>query len=145
MVALRIGTTAPDFAAATAAGGFRFHDWNGCCGTILVSHAKDVTSVGRTDLGYMAKIKPEFDERNGETIGIGADFFDRHTTRTADIATQGDAPNGAMIGDPELTVAKVYGRQGVTASTEGRSAADNQRVCTVFVVGPIRRSGARCN
>ncbi|HUS62622.1 MAG TPA: redoxin domain-containing protein, partial [Acidimicrobiales bacterium] len=109
-MALQIGDTAPDFEATTTQGRIRFHEWIGDSWCVLFSHPKDFTPVCTTELGYMAKIKPEFDRRNVKIIGLSVDPVDNHAKWAIDIAeTQGHAPNYPMIGDPDLTVAKLYG------------------------------------
>ena len=141
-MSLRIGDAAPDFDADTTAGGIRFHDWIGNAWAVLFSHPKDFTPVCTTELGYMAKIKPEFDRRNVKIIGLSVDPIERHAKWAEDIEeTQGHAPNFPMIGDPELKIAKLYGMlPAETAGTsEGRSPADNQTVRNVFVVGPDKK------
>jgi alkyl hydroperoxide reductase subunit AhpC len=138
-MSLRIGDTAPDFEADTTEGRIKFHDWIGNSWAVLFSHPKDFTPVCTTELGYMARIKPEFDKRNVKIIGISVDPTDRHAKWAEDIKeTQGYAPNYPMIGDPELKVAKAYGMlpADLAGSSEGRTAADNQTVRNVFVVGP---------
>ena len=139
---LRIGENAPDFEAATTAGRIRFHDWLGSSWGVLFSHPKDFTPVCTTELGYMARIKPEFDKRNVKIIGLSVDPVDRHSKWADDIKeTQGYAPNYPMIGDPELKVAKAYGMlpAETSGSADGRTAADNQTVRNVFVVGPDKK------
>ena len=139
---LRIGETAPDFEADTTAGRIKFHDWIGNAWAVLFSHPKDFTPVCTTELGYMAKIKPEFDLRNVKIIGISVDPIDRHAKWAEDIKeTQGIAPNYPMIGDPELKISKLYGMLPAESGTssEGRTAADNQTVRNVFVVGPDKK------
>src|SRR6476619_3154212 len=139
---LRIGDTAPNFEADTTAGRIKFHDWIGDAWAVLFSHPKDFTPVCTTELGYMAKIKPEFDKRNVKIIGISVDPIDRHAKWADDIKeTQGHAPNYPMIGDPGLAVSKLYGMLPAESgsSSEGRTAADNQTVRNVFVVGPDKK------
>ncbi len=139
---LRIGETAPDFEADTTEGRIRFHDWIGDSWAVLFSHPKDFTPVCTTELGYMAKIKPEFDRRNVKIIGISVDPIDRHAKWAEDIKeTQGYAPNYPMIGDPDLKVAKAYGMlpAETAGGAEGRTAADNQTVRNVFVIGPDKK------
>jgi alkyl hydroperoxide reductase subunit AhpC len=136
---LQIGSVAPDFEADTTDGRIRFHDWIGDKWVILFSHPKDFTPVCTTELGYMAKIKPEFDKRNVKIIGLSVDPVDNHARWADDIKeTQGHAPNYPMIGDSDFNVSKLYNM--LPASTSGdpakRSPADNQTVRTVFVVGP---------
>jgi thioredoxin-dependent peroxiredoxin len=139
---LRIGDTAPNFEADTTAGRIKFHDWIGDGWAVLFSHPKDFTPVCTTELGYMAKIKPEFDRRNVKIIGISVDPTDRHAKWAEDIKeTQGFAPNYPMIGDPTLEISKLYGMLPAEtgSSSEGRTAADNQTVRNVFVVGPDKK------
>ena len=139
---LRIGDTAPDFEAETTQGRISFHDWLGDSWGVLFSHPKDFTPVCTTELGYMAKIKPEFDKRNVKIIGISVDPTDKHAKWAEDIReTQGHAPNYPMIGDPDLKIAKLYGMlpAEVSGGSEGRTAADNQTVRNVFVVGPDKK------
>jgi thioredoxin-dependent peroxiredoxin len=138
----RIGETAPDFEADTTAGRIKFHDWIGNAWAVLFSHPKDFTPVCTTELGYMAKINPEFEKRNVKIIGISVDPIDRHAKWAEDIEeTQGFAPNYPMIGDPELKISKLYGMLPAESGTssEGRTAADNQTVRNVFVVGPDKK------
>ena len=139
---LSIGDTAPDFEAETTEGKIRFHDWIGDSWAVLFSHPKDFTPVCTTELGYMAKLKPEFDKRNVKIIGLSVDPVDNHARWAKDIAeTQGTAPNYPMIGDTDLKVAKLYGMlpADTPGSSEGRTAANNQTVRTVFVVGPDKK------
>jgi alkyl hydroperoxide reductase subunit AhpC len=139
---LSIGSVAPDFEATTTEGPIRFHDWIGDSWAVLFSHPKDYTPVCTTELGYMAKLKPEFDRRNTKVIGLSVDTVDRHAGWAADIeATQGHAPNFPMIGDPELKVSKLYGMLPADAgeSCDGRTPADNQTVRNVFVIGPDKK------
>jgi alkyl hydroperoxide reductase subunit AhpC len=141
-MALQLGDTAPDFEAQTTEGPISFHDWIGDSWAVLFSHPKDFTPVCTTELGYMAKIKPEFDRRNVKIIGLSVDPVDNHAKWAIDIAeTQGHAPNYPMIGDPDLTVAKLYGMlpASTSGSSEGRTPADNQTVRTVFVIGPDKK------
>jgi alkyl hydroperoxide reductase subunit AhpC len=139
---LSIGDVAPDFEAMTTEGPIRFHDWIGDSWAVLFSHPKDFTPVCTTELGYMAKIKPEFDKRNVKIIGLSVDPVDHHQKWAADIAeTQGAAPNYPMIGDPDLKVAKLYGMLPADTSggSDGRTPAANQTVRTVFVIGPDKK------
>jgi thioredoxin-dependent peroxiredoxin len=139
---LAIGDTAPDFEAQTTEGRINFHDWIGDKWAVLFSHPKDFTPVCTTELGYMAKIKPEFDKRNVKIIGLSVDPVTSHAKWAADIEeTQGFAPNYPMIGDPELKVAKAFGMlpASTNGSSEGRTAADNQTVRNVFVIGPDKK------
>jgi alkyl hydroperoxide reductase subunit AhpC len=139
---LRIGDTAPDFDAQTTEGPIKFHDWVGNSWAVLFSHPKDFTPVCTTELGYMARLKPEFDRRNVKVIGLSVDPVDQHAKWAEDIKeTQGHAPNYPMIGDPELKVAKAWGMlpAELTGSSQGRTPADNQTVRNVFVVGPDKK------
>ena len=139
---LRLGDTAPDFQAETTEGRIGFHDWLGSSWGILFSHPKDFTPVCTTELGYMAKMKPEFDKRNVKIIGLSADPVDRHSGWANDIKeTQGTAPNYPIIGDPELMVSKLYDMLPAEASGDPtkRTATDNQTVRNVFVVGPDKK------
>jgi alkyl hydroperoxide reductase subunit AhpC len=138
---LQIGDVAPDFEADTTEGRIRFHDWIGGSWCVLFSHPKDFTPVCTTELGYMAKLKPEFDKRSTKIIGLSVDPVQDHSKWAADIKeTQGFAPNYPMIGDPDLKVAKLYGMLPATASAEGkRTPADNQTVRNVFVIGPDKK------
>jgi len=141
-MSLRIGDIAPDFQADTTSGPIKFHDWLGDSWGVLFSHPKDFTPVCTTELGYMAKLKPEFDKRNVKVIGLSVDPVDSHAKWSNDIAeTQGTAPNYPMIGDPELKVAKLYGMLPAEAgdTSEGRTAADNATVRTVFMIGPDKK------
>jgi alkyl hydroperoxide reductase subunit AhpC len=139
---LTIGDTAPDFEAQTTEGPIHFHEWLGDSWGVLFSHPKDFTPVCTTELGYMASIKPEFDRRNVKIIGLSVDSADDHGAWARDIEeTQGTAPNYPLIGDPYLTVAKLYGMlpAGVEGEAEGRTPADNQTVRNVFVIGPDKK------
>jgi len=141
-MALQIGETAPDFEAETTEGPIRFHDWLGDSWGVLFSHPKDFTPVCTTELGYMAKIKPEFDKRNTKVIGLSVDPVTNHESWSKDIEeTQGYAPNYPMIGDTDLEVAKLYGMlpASTTGTSEGRTPADNQTVRNVFVIGPDKK------
>src|SRR5262245_19380288 len=141
-MALRINDTAPDFEAQTTSGQIRFHEWLGNSWGILFSHPKDFTPICTTELGYMARLKPEFDKRNAKVIGLSVDPVDAHSKWANDIKeTQGYAPNFPMIGDPELKVAKAWEMlpADLTGSCDGRTAADNQTVRNVFVVGPDKK------
>jgi alkyl hydroperoxide reductase subunit AhpC len=141
-MALQIGDMAPDFEIETTEGRIRFHEWMGDSWTVLFSHPKDFTPVCTTELGYMAKLKPEFDKRNTKIIGLSCDPVDNHARWAADIKeTQGYAPNYPMIGDTELMVAKLYGMLPASSgeSCEGRTAADNMTVRNVFVIGPDKK------
>ena len=141
-MALAIGDIAPDFEAQTTEGKIKFHDWIGDSWAVLFSHPKDFTPVCTTELGYMAKIKPEFDKRGVKIIGLSVDPVDRHADWAKDIEeTQGFAPNYPMIGDTDYNVAKLYGM--LPASTSGdplkRTPNDNQTVRNVFVIGPDKK------
>jgi alkyl hydroperoxide reductase subunit AhpC len=141
-MALQIGDTAPDFEAQTTEGRIKFHDWIGDSWVVLFSHPKDFTPVCTTELGYMARIKPEFDKRGVKIIGLSVDPVDNHAKWAADIKeTQGFAPNYPMIGDPDLSISKLYGMLPASAgnSSEGRTPADNQTVRNVFVIGPDKK------
>jgi thioredoxin-dependent peroxiredoxin len=139
---LPIGANAPDFEAETTQGRIRFHEWLGDAWGVLFSHPKDYTPVCTTELGYMAKIKSEFDKRGVKVIGLSVDPLDRHEGWSKDIAeTQGTAPNFPMIADSQLQVAKAYGMLPAEAgeSCEGRTAADNATVRNVYVIGPDKK------
>jgi alkyl hydroperoxide reductase subunit AhpC len=139
---LRIGDIAPDFEADTTEGRIRFHDWIGSDWAVLFSHPKDFTPVCTTELGYMAKLKPEFDRRNARIIGLSVDPVESHSKWANDIReTQGFAPNFPMLGDHDLKISKLYGMLPTAAGTtsEGRSPADNQTVRNVFVIGPDKK------
>jgi thioredoxin-dependent peroxiredoxin len=141
-MALAINDTAPDFEAETTEGKIRFHEWLGDSWGVLFSHPKDFTPICTTELGYMARIKPEFDKRRVKIIGISVDPIDRHAKWAEDIKeTQGFAPNYPMIGDPDLRIAKAWGMLPAAASGDARArtAADNQTVRNVFVVGPDKK------
>ena len=137
-----INDTAPDFEAETTEGKIRFYEWIGDGWAVLFSHPKDFTPVCTTELGYMAKIKPEFDKRGVKIIGLSVDPVDRHAGWASDIEeTQGFAPNYPMIGDGDLKVSKLYGMLPAAASGDPakRTAADNQTVRNVFVIGPDKK------
>lgn len=139
---LPIGADAPDFEAETTQGPIRFHEWLGDSWGVLFSHPKDYTPVCTTELGYMARIKSEFDKRGVKVIGLSIDPLDRHEGWSKDIAeTQGHAPNFPMIADSQLKVAKSYGMLPAEAgeSCEGRTAADNATVRNVYVIGPDKK------
>jgi len=141
-MALQINDTAPDFEADTTDGRIKFHDWISDSWAVLFSHPKDYTPVCTTELGYMARIKPEFDKRGVKIIGLSVDPVDRHAGWAADIKeTQGFAPNYPMIADTDFNVSKLYGM--LPAATSGdplkRTPADNQTVRNVFVVGPDKK------
>jgi alkyl hydroperoxide reductase subunit AhpC len=141
-MALALGDTAPDFDAETTEGRIKFHDWIGDSWAVLFSHPKDFTPVCTTELGYMAKIKPEFDKRNVKIIGLSVDPVDRHGEWAKDIKeTQGTAPNYPMIGDTDYNVAKLYGMLPAAVSGDPlkRTPADNQTVRNVFVIGPDKK------
>jgi alkyl hydroperoxide reductase subunit AhpC len=141
-MSLKIGDIAPDFEAETTQGHIRFHEWIGDSWAVLFSHPKDFTPVCTTELGYMARIKPEFDKRNVKIIGLSVDPVDNHQRWANDIKeTQGYAPNYPMIGDPQLKVSKAYGMlpADLDGSCEGRTAADNMTVRNVFVIGPDKK------
>ncbi|WP_424814439.1 peroxiredoxin [Roseococcus sp. YIM B11640] len=139
---LAINETAPDFTAETTDGPIRFHEWIGDGWAVLFSHPKDFTPVCTTELGYMARIKPEFDRRGVKIIGLSVDPLDRHADWSKDIAeTQGTAPNFPMIADIDYNVSKLYGMlpAPVSGDPTKRTPADNQTVRTVFVVGPDKK------
>jgi alkyl hydroperoxide reductase subunit AhpC len=141
-VTLQLGDTTPDFEAETTEGPIRFHDWIGDSWAVLFSHPKDFTPVCTTELGYMAKIKPEFDRRNVKIIGLSVDPTGVHEKWLSDIEeTQGAAPNYPIIGDADFNVSKLFGM--LPAETSGdpadRTPADNQTVRNVFVVGPDKK------
>jgi alkyl hydroperoxide reductase subunit AhpC len=141
-MALRLGDTAPDFQANTTQGPIRFHEWLGNSWGVLFSHPKDFTPVCTTELGYMARMKPEFDKRNVKIIGLSVDPVDQHSKWAQDIAeTQGTAPNYPMIGDPDLAISKLYEMLPAEASGDvaKRTPADNQTVRNVFVIGPDKK------
>jgi len=139
---LHIGDIAPDFEAETTEGPIDFHEWIGDSWAVLFSHPKDFTPICTTELGYMAKIKPDFDSRNVKIIGLSVDPLDKHAAWSADIAeTQGYAPNYPMIADVDFNVSKLYGMLGADVSGDpaDRTAVDNQTVRNVFVVGPDKK------
>jgi len=139
---LRINDQAPDFTAETSQGPIAFHEWIGSGWAILFSHPKDFTPVCTTELGYMAGLEPEFTKRNCKIIGLSVDSVSSHFKWAVDIEqTQGHKVNYPMIGDPQLKVAKLYNMLPAEAgdSSEGRTAADNAAVRTVFVVGPDKK------
>jgi len=138
----RINETAPDFTAETTQGPINFHEWVGDGYAILFSHPKDFTPVCTTELGYMAKIQPEFAKRNTKIVGLSVDPVSDHAKWAADIEeTQGAKVNYPMIGDPQLKVAKLYGMLPAESgdTSQGRTAADNATVRTVFIVGPDKK------
>jgi alkyl hydroperoxide reductase subunit AhpC len=139
---LAIGSDAPDFEAQTTEGPIHFHEWLGNAWGVIFSHPKDFTPVCTTELGYMARIKPDFDKRGVKVIGLSIDPVDRHADWAKDIAeTQGAAVNFPMIGDTDLKVAKLYGMLPAHAgeTSEGRTAADNATVRNVYVIGPDKK------
>jgi alkyl hydroperoxide reductase subunit AhpC len=139
---LSLNDTAPDFEAETTEGKIRFHDWIGNNWVVLFSHPKDFTPVCTTELGYMAKIKPEFDKRGVKIIGLSVDPIDKHASWANDIKeTQGFAPNYPMIGDTDFNVSKLYGMlpAAVSGDAAKRTAADNQTVRNVFIIGPDKK------
>ena len=139
---LQLGDTAPDFTAETTEGTISFHDWIGDGWAVFFSHPKDFTPVCTTELGYVAKLKPEFDKRNVKAIGLSVDSVEDHVAWSSDIAeTQGVAPNFPMIGDSDLAVAKLYGmiHPNATGGAEGRTAADNSTVRNVYIIGPDKK------
>jgi alkyl hydroperoxide reductase subunit AhpC len=139
---LQIGDTAPDFEAETTAGRIRFHEWLGDSWGVLFSHPKDFTPICTTELGYMARIKPEFDKRGVKIIGLSVDAVDNHAKWAEDIKeTQGFAPNYPMIGDTDLSISKAWGMLPAALSGDAskRTAADNQTVRNVFVIGPDKK------
>jgi alkyl hydroperoxide reductase subunit AhpC len=141
-MALSIGETAPDFEADTTEGPIRFHDWIGDSWAVLFSHPRAFTPVCTTELGYMAKIKPDFDKRNVKIIGLSVDPVESHQKWAADIEeTQGFAPNYPLIGDADFNVAKLYGMlpADVSGDAKARTPADNQTVRNVFVIGPDKK------
>ncbi len=141
-MSLRLGDTAPDFQAETTQGTINFHEWLGDGWGILFSHPKDFTPVCTTALGYMAKLEPEFRKRNCKVIGLSVDPVDSHVKWEKDIEeTQGYAINYPMIGDRELSVAKLYDMlpAAETGTSEGRTAVTNQTVRSVFIVGPDKK------
>ena len=140
-MSIRIGDEAPDFTAETTEGTIRFHEWIGDKWAILFSHPKDFTPVCTTELGYMAKLKPEFDKRNTKVLGLSADPVTDHSRWVKDIQeTQGTAINYPMIGDNELKVAKLYDMIHPNATAgPGRTPVDNQTVRNVFIIGPDKK------
>src|SRR6476619_2048587 len=141
-MSLRINAEAPNFTAETTEGKIEFHKWIGDGYAILFSHPKDFTPVCTTELGYMAKLKPDFDKRNVKVIGLSVDPVDRHAGWAKDIEeTQGMAPNYPMIGDADLSISKLYDMLPADAgdSCDGRTAADNQTVRNVYVIGPDKK------
>ncbi len=140
-MAIRIGDTAPDFTAETTEGTINFHEWIGDRWVVFFSHPKDFTPVCTTELGYIARMKPDFDKRNTKLIGLGVDPVSDHGRWAKDIQeTQGQAPNYPIIGDPDLKVAKLYDMIHPNASGgQPRTAADNATVRSVFVIGPDKK------
>jgi alkyl hydroperoxide reductase subunit AhpC len=141
-MALQLGAEAPDFEADTTEGTIRFHDWIGDSWAVLFSHPKDFTPVCTTELGYMARIKPEFDRRNVKIIGLSVDPTDKHEQWARDIEeTQGHAPNYPIIGDGNFEVSKLYGMlpADVSGDPAQRTPADNQTVRNVFVIDPDKK------
>jgi len=139
---LQLGDTAPDFEAETTEGPISFHEWIGDSWAVLFSHPKDFTPICTTELGYMARIKPDFDSRGVKIIGLSVDPLDRHAEWSQDIEeTQGYAPNFPMIADTDFKVSKLYGMLGADVSGDpaDRTAADNQTVRNVFVIGPDKK------
>jgi alkyl hydroperoxide reductase subunit AhpC len=141
-MALAINDTAPDFEAETTQGKIRFHDWLGDSWGVLFSHPKDFTPVCTTELGYMARIQPEFDKRGVKIIGLSVDPVDRHADWAKDIGeTQGFEPNYPMIADTDFNVSKLYGMlpAAISGDPTKRTAADNQTVRNVFIIGPDKK------
>ena len=141
-MSLRIGDTAPDFEADTTQGHIKFHEWLGDSWGIIFSHPKDFTPVCTTELGAVAKLNPDFKKRNVKVIGLSVDPVDKHASWAKDIKeTQGFAPDFPMIGDPQLKVSKLYDMLPAAAgdTSEGRTAADNQTVRVVYVIGPDKK------
>jgi alkyl hydroperoxide reductase subunit AhpC len=141
-MALQLGETAPDFEAQTTEGPIKFHEWLGDSWGVLFSHPKDFTPVCTTELGYMARIKPDFDRRDVKIIGLSVDPIDKHADWAQDIEeTQGTRPNYPIIGDSDYKVSKLYGMlpADVSGDAAGRTPADNQTVRNVFVIGPDKK------
>jgi alkyl hydroperoxide reductase subunit AhpC len=141
-MALTIGDTAPEFEADTTEGRIKFHDWIGDSWAVLFSHPRDFTPVCTTELGYMAKINPDFESRNVKIIGLSVDPVDNHAKWAADIEeTQGTAPNYPMIADTDFNVSKLYGMlpADVSGDPTARTAAENQTLRNVFVIGPDKK------
>ena len=139
-MAIRIGDQAPDFTAESTEGTIRFHEWIGDKWAILFSHPKNFTPVCTTELGYMARLKPEFDKRNTKVIGLSADPVEDHARWSKDIEeTQGQAVNYPLIGDSELKVAKAYDMLPADAAPGKRTAVDNATVRSVFLIGPDKK------
>lgn len=141
-MALTIGDTAPDFEVDTTEGRIKFHDWIGDSWAVLFSHPRNFTPVCTTELGYMASIKPEFDKRNTKIIGLSVDPLENHEKWAQDIGeTQGTAPNYPLIADTDFAVSKAYGMLGADVSGDptDRTAAQNQTLRNVFVIGPDKK------
>ena len=141
-MALQIGAVAPDFEAETTDGKIKFHDWIGNSWALLFSHPKDFTPVCTTELGALAKLKPEFDKRGVKLMGLSVDPVDKHSKWSEDIKdVVGFAPNYPMIGDTELKISKAYGMlpAATGGTSEGRTAADNMTVRNVFIIGPDKK------
>lgn len=141
-MALQIGDVAPDFEADTTEGRIRFHEWTGDSWVLLFSHPKDFTPVCTTELGSVAKLKPEFDKRNVKVIGLSVDSVEDHKRWAKDIEdATGRAPNYPLIGDSDLHVAKLYGmiHPNASGNAKGRTAADNQTVRSVYLIGPDKK------
>ena len=139
-MALRLGDVAPDFSADTSEGKINFHEWVGNGWAILFSHPKDFTPVCTTELGYMAGLQPEFAKRNCKILGLSVDPVSDHKNWAKDIQeTQGHAPNYPIIGDADLTVAKLYDMLPASETPGKRTAADNQTVRSVFLIGPDKK------
>ena len=141
-MALQLGDVVPDFEAQTTEGRIQFHNWLGDSWGVLFSHPKNFTPVCTTELGYMARLKPEFDKRNVKILGLSVDPVEDHARWAEDIReTQGQAPNYPLIGDADLKVSKLYGMldNDIEGTSQGRTAATNQTVRTVFVVGPDKK------
>jgi alkyl hydroperoxide reductase subunit AhpC len=141
-MSIQLGATAPDFQASTTDGPIQFHDWIGDSWAVLFSHPKDFTPVCTTELGYMAKVKPEFESRGVKIIGLSVDPIDKHEQWADDIEeTQGSRPNYPIIGDSDYSISKLYGMLGADVSGDpaDRTAADNQTVRNVFVIGPDKK------
>jgi thioredoxin-dependent peroxiredoxin len=139
---LKLGDTAPDFAAETTEGTLQFHDWIGDSWAVLFSHPKDFTPICTTELGRMAALKPEFDKRNVKVIGLSVDAVENHAKWADDIEeTQGTRPNYPMIGDTDLNISKLYGMLPAEepGTADGRTPADNATVRNVFIVGPDKK------
>jgi thioredoxin-dependent peroxiredoxin len=142
MMTLAIGDTAPDFEAETTEGKIRFHDWLGNSWGVLFSHPKDFTPVCTTELGTMARLKPEFDKRNVKILGLSVDPVDNHKKWAADIKeVVGFAPNYPLVGDTDLKISKAYGMlpASTAGTSEGRTPTDNQTVRNVFIIGPDKK------